>query len=528
MPASDVAKGMCMAELLMPMATGGHRDDIAVDDGRRATTWTTLNDRANSWIDLFRAAGLRPGDRVAVVSGNRVETVEILLACLHSGLVIIPVNWHLTAPEIAYLLTDSGAAAVVADAERAAVTSAALPERPALALVYGERSIGALAAVEPLLRNASPAEPGDQVSGSAGLYTSGTTGAPKCVVTSLFGLGEPVSRLRRRIERICGTLGIPAGGANLLCGPWYHSGQLFFALLPLLTGSRLVTRSKFRPEETLDLIDRARITTTHLVPTQFIRLLRLPEPVRAAFSGRSLRLVWHGAAPCPPDVKRAMLDWWGPVLVEYYAATEAGIATLIHASDWLARPGSVGRAVIGTELLIVDEHDHALPPGRVGRVFLRRNQGFEYRNAPEKTRAAHRADGSFTYGDAGYLDGDGFLYLTGRADDMILSGGVNIYPAEVEAALLSHPAVRDAVVLGVPDAEFGEQVRAVIEVDPAFPVADLTNVLDAHCRTRLAGFKVPRSYELTAALPREESGKVRRRVLRARHGAVSPAGPVVP
>ena len=356
------------------------------------------------------------------------------------------------------------------------------------------------------------------------LYTSGTTGAPKGVVNGLLRSGAALDRVRRLLAALGSAPGLPDRDAVLLVGPWYHSAQLFFSLFPLLRGARLVMRHRFDPKATLDLIDRERIATSHLVPTQFVRMLRLPEAERAAFQGTSLTRVWHGGGPCPPDVKRAMIEWWGPVLVEYYAATEAGIVTLVDSHEWLSRPGSVGRPLPTSEILVVDDNGEALPPGREGRVFIRRTPraGFSYHNAPEKTRQAHLAPGTFTYGDLGYLDDDGYLFLTGRVGDTIISGGVNVYPAEVEAVLLTHPAVRDVAVFGVPDDEFGEQVKAVVEVDAevaadAARAGALAGDLDRHCRQRLAGFKVPRSYELTAALPRDPTGKLRTRTLRDRY-----------
>jgi long-chain acyl-CoA synthetase len=369
--------------------------------------------------------------------------------------------------------------------------------------------------VEALLVRASPDEPADQVCGALMPYTSGTTGRPKGVHNGLFPLGGPWRKVERLLSYAGVALGVPADGTVLLTGPWHHSAQLFFSLLPLLRGARLVMTERFDATATLALIDRERVTETHLVPTQFVRLLRLPGAVRDAFSGASLRLVWHGAAPCPAGVKRRMIEWWGPRLTEYYAATEGGVVTQIDSEQWLRRPGSVGRAVPPNEVLVVDDAGRPVPPGVVGRVFVRRraDRDFRYHNAPAKTEAAHLEPGVFTYGERGHLDEHGYLYLAGRSDDMILSGGVNVYPAEVEEVLLSHPRVRDAAVLGLPDDEWGERVVAVVEMAP--DAGDPTAELDRHCRRSLAGFKVPRSYRLVSEIPREPTGKLARSGLRS-------------
>ncbi|MFF0718308.1 AMP-binding protein [Micromonospora sp. NPDC003816] len=491
----------------------------ALTDADGELDWTELDARVNRWIRLLRAEGLRVGDTMAVVCGNRRETFEALLAALHAGVTVVPVNWHLTAPEIAYLLADSESRLVLTEPAYApvvdqAVRTAAVRVRQ---LVTGESDVGDGVAVEPRLAGLAADEPPDQVCGSTMLYTSGTTGAPKGVRNGLFRAGAPFGRVERLLAYAGHALHVPARGAVLLVGPWYHSAQLFFALLPLLRGSRLVLHERFDPQAFLATVAAHRITACHLVPTQFVRLLRLDDAVRADADVRSLRVVWHGGGPCPVEVKRQMIEWWGPVVVEYYAATEAGVVTLIGAEEWLRRPGSVGRPVPPNEVVILDPDGVALPPGRPGRVFVRRAGGktFEYHNAPEKTRDAHLGPGVFTYGETGHLDEEGYLYLTGRARDLIISGGVNIYPAEVQAVLQEHPAVRDAAVTGEPDDEYGERVVAVVELDPhRLDPAAAPQVLEAFCRRSLAGFKVPRRWRFVAELPRDGTGKLRHDVLR--------------
>jgi acyl-CoA synthetase (AMP-forming)/AMP-acid ligase II len=501
----------------------------AIVDDRGPVSWRVLGDRVNRWIGVLTGRGLGRGDRIAFVAGNRRETFEVLLACLHAGITVVPVNWHLTEPEIAHIVSDSGAKAVIAEQQHVPAASGAVKNCPActVLITLGEQDIGGFAAAERSLAAASPDEPGDQCCGSVMLYTSGTTGHPKGVDNGLFVVGAPFSRVRKLAEYARVVLSVPARERVLLDGPWYHSSQLFFALLSLLQGSRLVLRGHFDPAATLEVIDREQITSAHLVPTQFVRLLRLSQAARQGFSGASLRRVWHGGGPCPVDVKRKMIDWWGPVLLEYYGATEGGAVTIIDSRDWLRRPGSVGRAVPPCEILIVGDDGETLPPGQAGRVFVRRKTGrtFQYHNAPEKTRSAHLAPDTFTFGELGFLDEAGFLFLTGRAQDMIVSGGVNVYPAEVEAVLLSHPEVRDAAVIGLPDHEFGERVVAVIERDDTGTgePAGLQARLDGHCRRSLAGFKVPRAYHFTDSLPREPTGKLRKKALR---DSLAPAGPL--
>jgi acyl-CoA synthetase (AMP-forming)/AMP-acid ligase II len=490
----------------------------AIVDDRGALDWSRLGERVNRWSDLLTRRGLGAGDRLACVLGNRCETFEILLACLHSAITVVPVNWHLTEPEIAYILADSGSRALVTETAYAPTAGRAVAGTPscALRLILGDHDAHGFTAAEPLLDAADAGEPAHQSCGGTMLYTSGTTGAPKGVVNNLFVVGAPFAKVEALTRYARAVLDVPARERVLLDGPWYHSAQLFFALLSLLQGSRLVIRGHFDATATLQAIDREQITAVHLVPTQFTRLLRADEDIRKGFSGASLRRVWHGGGPCPVDVKHQMIEWWGPVLLEYYGATEGGAVTLIDSHEWLRRPGSVGRAVPAYEILVVGPDGAPLPPGRQGRVFVRRRRGsgFKYHNAPDKTRAAHLAPDTFTFGEVGHLDDAGFLFLTGREQDMIVTGGVNVYPAEVEAVLQRHPAVRDAAVIGVPDPEFGERVIAIVEREAGAP-PDLAALLDRHCRRSLAGFKSPRAYRFVDTLPREPTGKIRKDALRS-------------
>ena len=313
-------------------------------------------------------------------------------------------------------------------------------------------------------------------------------------------------------------LGLPSGGVTLLEGPMYHSAQWVFSMFPLVgKGSTVVMRHQFDPAETLDLIDRYEVTNVHLVPTQLLRMLKLPESVRASFDGSSLVVAHHGAAPCPPAVKRSMLDWWGPKVTEYYGGTEGGFLTMISGAEWLERPGSIGKALATIDLRVLDDDGHECPANTSGQIYFKSLMGndFEYHNAPEKTAAAHSSDGYGTLGDIGYVDDDGFVFLSDRKIDMIISGGVNIYPAEIEGVLVTHPAVTDAAVFGVPDDEFGEQVKAVVElVEGVEPGDDLARDLIDHVREHLAGYKAPRTVDFSMHLPRTPTGKLLKRQLR--------------
>ncbi|WP_020519560.1 AMP-binding protein [Catelliglobosispora koreensis] len=463
-------------------------DAIALADHSGALTWQELASRAAAWRSTLATAGLKTGDTVGILLTNRREVFEVLLGCLHSGITVVPINTHLTEPEVAYILKDSGASALVTD--RTDITGLPIfdPAKP----VQGK-------------------DPGEPVCGQLMVYTSGTTGAPKGVLNGLFTLGDPFDRIERMLNYAGRLLDVPNDGRVLLVGPWYHSAQLFFALMSLLRGSTLIVRERFDAEPILTVLQQERITHCHLVPTQFVRFLRLPSAVKESFDPSALRTIWHGGAACPQDVKRLMIEWWGPVITEYYGASEGGAVTLISAEEWVKRPGSVGRPIPPNDILIVDEDGNELGPNQTGRVYMRRpGRGFQYHNAEDKTRAAHLRPGVFTYGEIGHVDTDGYLFLTGRAQDMIISGGVNVYPAEVEAVLLRHPAVRDAAVIGTPDDEFGERVAAVVELESPVPFSEL----DVHCRSSLAGFKVPRQYRVVDSLTRESTGKIRKDLLR--------------
>jgi long-chain acyl-CoA synthetase len=511
-----------MAEVIAKHATA-RADAAALIDDRGTTTWAQLDQRVNRLISALRARGVASGGTVAAMVSNRREYYEVLLAAMHTGAACVLVNWHWTGDEVAYVLENSDASVFVADAAYAGAAVVAAAANPQLA---ARIAIGAdLDGFEPyeaVLSGSDPSEPEDQVLGGPMFYTSGTTGRPKGVRPGYVAMGLPTSVLELMAAGFGITMNVPADGVTLLDGPLYHSAQWAFSMLPLVGGSTVVIRPRFDPAETLRAIDHYGVTNVHLVPTQFVRLLRLPDEVRARFDGSSLVLVLHGAAPCPQDVKRRMIEWWGPTIVEYYGGTEGGVITMASSEQWLAKPGTLGPCLPNKEIIVVGDDNERLGPGEPGTLYLRDTTGldFEYHKDPEKTASAHLEPGVFTLGDVGYLDDDGWLFMSDRKIDMIISGGVNIYPAEIEAVLLEHPAVRDAAVFGIPEEEFGEQVKAAVELDSGYePSAELEADIIAFVRTKLAGYKAPRSVDFEDELPRQPTGKLYKRLLRDRYWA---------
>jgi long-chain acyl-CoA synthetase len=506
-----------MAELLAPIADRKAEAPALVDE-TGITTWAAFDERVNRLVHLLRSHGLAEGDVFACLYPNRREYYEAFLAAAHAGLRLVPVNWHWVADELAYVLDNSEAKVLLADARYADLVvegSAGATGLRAKLAVAG--TIEGFDDYEAALGSAVAGEPEGQVLGGPMFYTSGTTGRPKGVRSGVFGGAMPPGVFALMAAGFTQSAAAPVDGVTLLDGPLYHSAQWAFSVFPLVNGNATVIRHKFDAAETLRAIDEHQVTNVHLVPTQFIRLLRLPDDVQAAFDGSSLRIVWHGAAPCPPEVKRQMVAWWGPKIVEYYGGTEAGIVSYVSSEEWLARPGTLGKPLPNMEVMVVGDDGEHLGPNQVGTLYFRNTMGldFEYHRDPDKTAKAHLEPGVYTLGDMGELDDDGYLYLRDRKIDMIISGGVNIYPAEVEGVLVTHPAVRDAAVFGIPDDEFGEQVKAAVELHDGYTADDaLVAEILAYCRTKLAGYKVPKSVDVEAALPRYPTGKLYKRLLR--------------
>ena len=498
-------------------ATKGDITAIIDDDG--SVTWRAFDERVNRCLNGIRARGHDAGETIAVLCGNRREFLEITAALVQGGYLFPPIDWHFTPPEAAHVLDDSGATALMVDDAHLDLALAAvdLSERTIDVIVLGEQTPPRAASYEAMLGGASASEPPHQTLGAVMMYTSGTTGRPKGVRSTSMPLGGDIELAELAARGYMSVFGIDPEGRSLITAPLYHGGPYVFGAVPFAAGCPIVLRRRFDPAAVLRDIDEFAISNTYFVPIHFKRLLHLPDEVKSAFDGSSLRTVWHTAAPCPPDLKRAMIDWWGPVLFEVYAATDAGTGTLISSEEWLRKPGSVGRASPLSEIIVLDEDGHAVGRNEVGSVYIVNRLGGDvaYHNDPAKTEAAHLAPGVVTVGDVGYLDDDGYLYLVDRKIDMVISGGVNIYPVEVETRLMGHPAVLDAAVFGIPDDEFGEQLKAaVLLVDGVEPSPELIDDLTRFCREGLAGYKTPRSFDFPTEFPRTATGKLLKRLLR--------------
>ncbi len=484
-----------------------------------AITYGELERRANQGAHLLRSLGLKAGDHIAFIMENSIAFMELCWAAQRTGIYHTAISRYLTPDEIAYIVRDCGAKALIVTPQTAE-QAAPLAGQPGLALFMAR-------GVRPGFRDfdaeraAMPDTPiADEVTGYDMLYSSGTTGRPKGVKKPF--MAEPIEKLPPLMKVLCQDMcGMGEDTVYLSPAPLYHAAPLRFNMIVAALGGTSVIMEKFDAEEFLRLVEAHRVTHAQLVPTMFVRMLKLPEEARARYDVSSLRAAVHAAAPCPADVKQAMIDWWGPILLEYYAGTEGNGVTVINSAEWLSHRGSVGRSFVGG-IKILGEDGAELPAGEIGAVYFAGGPAFAYHNDTAKTAGAHNDQGWSTLGDIGYLDAEGYLYLTDRKAYMIISGGVNIYPQETEDVLILHPAVADVAVFGIPNAEMGEEVKAVVQPrDMAEAGPELAEQLIAFCRTRLSALKCPRSIDFLAELPRTPTGKLVKRHLRDQYLAAS-------
>jgi acyl-CoA synthetase (AMP-forming)/AMP-acid ligase II len=480
------------------------------------TTYRYLDEGANRLSHVLRAAGLEVGDHVAFCLENHPRFFEVMWGCHYAGLHYTAMSSRLTTEEMAYILEDCNAQAFITSAYKAEQAAELVDQMPSVKVRL--MLDGVVEGYEPYehITGAQPSTPveEDRREGQDMLYSSGTTGRPKGVKVpapdAALGAADPVQVLSEAL------FGATSDTVYLSPAPLYHAAPMRFSRSAHRIGATVVVMEHFDPEEMLRLIERHRATFTQVVPTMFIRMLKLPEEVRARYDLSSLLTVVHAAAPCPIEVKQRMIEWWGPIVHEYYAGTEGNGFVYCNSEDWLAHPGTVGTAIIGT-VHIVGEDGEEVPAGESGTIYFEGGTPFSYHNDPEKTKSSEdpKGRGWTTLGDVGYLDGDGFLYLTDRKAYMIITGGVNVYPQEAENVLAMHPAVIDIAVFGVPNDDFGEEVKAVVQpVDMAAAGPALERELIAYCREHLADVKCPRSVDFREELPRHPTGKLYKRLLK--------------
>ncbi len=485
---------------------------FAVGDSVSSLDRRALNDRVNRVIAAVRDWGVSPGEPIAIMAANCTDFIVISCAAHLGGTPLVPVNWHFSADEAAYLIGDAGAKLLFAGpAEMDVAVAAAEKAQCPQVIQIGETLDG-------LLKTSSADEPDDGLPFASPIfYTSGTTGRPKATRLSQTPTNVPVADAIIRLKQNAQLSGLDESVVHLVQGPMYHAGPLHNGTTTALLGGEVHVMRRFDAEDVLRQIDAHKVTHTMMVPTMFVRIDRLPGDVKRKYDVASLKQVPHIAAPMPQDVKRRMIDWWGPVLTDAYGASEIGVVTRISSEEWLERPGSVGKPIADFTIQIVDDDDRELPPGEVGMIYMTSltDVDLEYLGASEKTAQAHRGEKQFTLGDMGWLDEEGYLYLADRRVDLIISGGSNIYPAEVETTLLAHPAVEDVAVFGIPNDEWGQAVKAAIQLRDGFkPSSDLEAGIVDWAQEKMARYKAPRSIDFHDQLPRYSNGKLHRRVLR--------------
>ncbi len=494
---------------------------LRMADSGEALTYRELDARSNRFAQLLRASGIRAGDHVAIFLENHPRYFELAWGAQRAGVVYTAINHRLSVDETGYIVGNSGAR-LVGSSRRLADTAAGLrragePVGRVERWLMVDGAVDGWSSYEDALDAMPPVRIADECAANDMLYSSGTTGRPKGVYSppDSSAIDAPTT-----LTGLCtSAYGMGPDTLYLSPAPLYHAAPLRFNMTVMRLGGTCVVMEHFDAERYLSLVEQHRITHTQLVPTMFVRMLKLDAAARARHDLSSLRCAIHAAAPCPAPIKRQMIDWWGPILWEYYAGTEGNGITLVDSKAWLEKPGTVGRAVVGI-LKICDDEGNELPVGEEGTVYFAEGRPFVYHDDPLKTAGARNARGWTTLGDVGRLDADGYLFLTDRKAFMIISGGVNIYPQEAENLLVTHPDVMDAAVFGVPDPEFGEQVKAVVQPrDPSRASPAFAAELVAWCREHLAHYKCPKSVDFAESLPREANGKLYKRGLRDRYWA---------
>jgi long-chain acyl-CoA synthetase len=484
-----------------------------------------LEARANRLAHFFRQAGLAEGDTVAVIMENNEHIHAVMWAARRSGLYYALINTHLTAAEAAFIVDNSGAKAIVGSRAMRTMCEGLAEHLPAglpeLRLIADDTLAGWRRYPDCVADQPSTPIP-DELEGDLLQYSSGTTGRPKGIRRELPHISP--AQASNMLMPLLTAVGLSGDAVYLSPAPLYHTAPSFWSMSVQSLGGTTVVMETFDAEQALECIQRYRVTHAQFVPAMFVRMLKLPEDVRNSYDLSSLRRVVHAAAPCPVDIKKQMIDWWGPIIDEYYAASEAVGASFIAAEDWLAHPGSVGKPLVGIPH-ILDENGVELPRGEVGEIYYEGGYPFDYLNDETKTVASRDAHGWATVGDIGYLDEDDYLYLTDRRHHMIISGGVNIYPQEAENLLITHPKVLDAAVFGIPDAQMGQSVKGVVQtVDPADATEEFAAELLAWVRERLAHYKCPRSISFEPQLPRTDTGKLYKQELVKKYSTPLKAG----
>lgn len=495
---------------------------IVMAGSGEVVTYRELEAQSNRLAQWFRKAGLVPGDGIAVLLENHPRFLEVAWAAQRAGLYYTPISTRLKAAEAAYIVNDCGAKALITSGALAATADGLIEATPGIErrLMLDGATPGHESYESVVMKH--PDEPiEDETEGADMLYSSGTTGQPKGIRPALSG--APLGTPGPLVGLVRQLYGMGPDTVYLSPAPLYHAAPLRFSMAVHRLGGTVVVMERFDAEAALAAIEAHRATHAQFVPTMFVRMLKLPDSVRSGFDLSSLRLALHAAAPCPVAVKEQMIEWWGPIVNEYYAGTEGNGLCAISSPEWLEHRGSVGRALLG-EVHILDESGHELPSGETGTVYFGGGPDFQYHNDPAKTAASQNEHGWSTLGDVGHLDADGYLYLTDRRSYVIISGGVNVYPQEAENVLALHPAVADVAVFGIPNEEWGEEVKAVVQpADPQAAGPQLADDLMAYCRSRLAEHKCPRSVDFESELPRDQTGKLFKRELQARYvGANQP------